>query len=443
MLGLIACKGPGKSCGEAWVVWWFLACFFDAEVVCTSITGDNLKANLWKELGLWYRLSPMLQKGFDFGAEKITQRERPETWWCFARSFPQDADKSQQANTLAGLHSKNVMYVGDEAGDYPDGVVAAAEGIFASKAEVAILVLGGNPTRNSGPMWRASRNPGGRWWVKRITGDPDDPGRAKRINVEWARAMILEHGREHPWVKINVLGEFPDVASDKLLGPDDVEKANRRAYHAREYEREPLIAGLDTARQGDDQTALCLRRGPICMPLRTWRVPDSMRMADILAGIFAEEKPRVIFIDTGGPSGFAILDRLRQLGYPAEGIDFGTDPVGDDPLAPLFANRRAEMHYKAAKWVKKMGSLPVDTELAQELIEPAFWMRVLGKQTKFLLEPKDAIKQRLSRSPDRADAFALTFAAPVAPPVPQGLAAPAMTVETDFDPWAVMAAGVS
>lgn len=427
MLALIACKGPGKSCGEAWVAWWFLYCFFDAEIVCTSITGDNLKANLWKELGLWYSMAPLLERTFEKFAEAIRHRERPDTWWCFARSFPQDADKTQQANTLAGLHSKNVMYIGDEAGDYPDGVVAAARGIFASKANVAILILGGNPTRTAGPLFAAAQNTFGLWWVKRITGDPDDPSRSRRIPIAWARAMIAEHGREHPWVMINVLGEFPTTQADKFLGPDDVARAQRRNPQQRDFEHEPVIIGIDTADGGADSTALCRRQGCVAFQLRTWRINDPMLLADQIAGVLIklDPPPDAIFIDLGGPSGHGVQSRLKQLGFKAIGIDFGGAPVGDDPMAPQFANRRAEMAYKASKWVQKEGSLPADDQLALEITEPVFWVREKNKKSVVMVEPKDEIKKRIGRSPDKGDAFWLTWAAPV---LPRGLAAARKTL---------------
>jgi phage terminase large subunit len=125
-VGMSACKGPGKSCVLAWTIWWFIYTREDAQVMCTSITGDNLKDNLWKELSVWYSKSPMLQRAFEVRGERIIHRERPKTWWVSARTWAQNADPTQQANTLAGFHGAHVMVVLDEMGDYPDGVVVAA-----------------------------------------------------------------------------------------------------------------------------------------------------------------------------------------------------------------------------------------------------------------------------------------------------------------------------
>jgi hypothetical protein len=59
--------------------------------------------------------------------------------------------------------------------------------------------------------------------------------------------MIEEHGREHPWVKINVLGEFPDVADRQAARARRRRALAGRGLHERGLNQEPLIIGIDTA----------------------------------------------------------------------------------------------------------------------------------------------------------------------------------------------------
>ena len=47
---------------------------------------------------------------------------------CSARTSPQNADKTQQANTLAGLHADYIMFVLDESGGMPLMRVRIREG---------------------------------------------------------------------------------------------------------------------------------------------------------------------------------------------------------------------------------------------------------------------------------------------------------------------------
>jgi hypothetical protein len=62
-----------------------------------------------------------------------------------------------------------------------------------------------------------------------------------------------------------------------------------------------------------------------------------------------------------------------------------------------------------ADWVKTGAQLPNVPELIDELCVPTYGF----KGDRLLLEDKDLIKERLGRSPDIADALALTFAHPV------------------------------
>jgi len=413
---LSACKGPGKSCVLAWCIWWILCTNKDAKGICTSITGDNLKDNLWTELAKWRAHSPILERAFEQTSERITSVDRPKTWWCSARSFAQQADKSQQANTLAGLHGNTVFVVLDEVGDYPDGVVTAAEGIFANVVFARVLVAG-NPTRVDGPLYRITTKDRKRWNVIHITGDPLDPMRSPRISLKWAQDQIDDWGRENPWVMINVLGLFPPTASDKLIGINHITMAQERNARPMEYTSDARIWGLDPARYGDDASALCRRQGVVCFRFHIWRSLDGVELATRVAHAIteateADAPPDALFVDVGGV-GSSAYDHLRLLGYGhlMHPCDFGSSP--DDER---FLNKRAEIWWRMAEWLKKApANLPIDPELVGELTGPSFKYASRGKQTKFILESKEDMRKRGIPSPNKADALAMTFSAPVAP----------------------------
>ena len=80
-------------------------------------------------------------------------------------------------------------------------------------------------------------------------------------------------------------------------------------------------------------------------------------------------------------------------------------------ITALHAARRS---YGApwVDWIRKGGALPPDT--SQELIAALTRTTYSFRGDRLLLEPKDQVKARLGYSPDDADAFALTFAQPVA-----------------------------
>ena len=102
------------------------------------------------------------------------------------------------------------------------------------------------------------------------------------------------------------------------------------------------------------------------------------------------------------------LDRLRQLGHDVIEVNFGGKAYD-----VRYVNKRAEMWFLMAEWVRAGGCIPNDDSLKLELATPTYKYDAANR---IQLESKDEIKKRLpdAGSPDIADALALTFAQPVA-----------------------------
>src|SRR5690606_8800789 len=77
-----------------------------------------------------------------------------------------------------------------------------------------------------------------------------------------------------------------------------------------------------------------------------------------------------------------------------------------------FQNRRAEMWWQLASWIKQGGCLPNMPDLLIDLTAPTFTHK--NAAGRLQLESKDDMRKRGLKSPDIADGYALTFAAPVA-----------------------------
>lgn len=405
-LALKACKGPGKTCLEAWLALGFLLTRENAEIIVTAVTKPNLKDNLWKELSLWHARAPLLQRLFDIRGERIVERDHPKTWWISARAYDQSADPAAQANTMAGLHAAHTLIVIDEVSECPDGLVVAAEGAHSVEGQEAKLVIAGNPTKTEGPLYRVCTDDRDRWWVMEITGDPEDPNRAPRISLDWAREQIASYGRDSNYVRTNVLGKFPLTASTKLLGPEAVAEAVLRSPKKSTWEWAPKVLGVDCARYGDDEISLFPRQGRVAFAPTVFREMGTMRLASEVALYIAKWGARVTFVDVGGVGG-GVFDRLEQLGVPnVIGVEFGAKALEDKK----YFNRRSEMWALMAEWVKDKGALPDDQVLRKELVGPNFDFDEHGR---LRLETKKQMKKRGLTSPNRADGLALTFAAPV------------------------------
>ena len=428
-LAMKACKGPGKSCVLAWCAWNFLATRPHPKIAATSISADNLSDGLWTEMAKWQNKSPFLKEAFQWTKTRIFARDHPETWWMSARSWSRSADSQQQSDTLAGLHADYLLFILDEAGGIPDGVMAAAEAGLATGIETKIL-MAGNPTHLEGPLYRATTRERHLWHVTEITGDPNDPKRSPRISIQWAKEQIEKYGADSPWVLVNVFGKFPPSSLNSLLGVDEVTAAMKRFYREPDYAKFAKILGVDVARQGDDRTVIFPRQGLVAFPPTIMRNADSDQIAGTVGAKWREWHADAAFFDSTGGWGWGAIDALRRMNRDPVGIEFSGKAMN-----PLYFNKRTEIHFELAKWVKSGGALPDLPELVAELTTPTYSYN----GDRMLLEPKDHIKDRLGRSPDLADALALTFSYPVEPAFTTGhdgldAAASRSRNKSDYDP---------
>lgn len=406
-LCLRACKGPGKTAVLAWLIWHFLDTRPHPRIVATSVTEENLRGNLWRELAKWQRTSPRLREQYEWTATRITRRGEKATWSAEARSWSRSADTTQQADTLAGVHEDHCLFVLDESGGIPQAVMATAEAALATGGDTKI-VQAGNPTTLDGPLYRACVTDRALWTVIEITGDPDDPQRSPRIDLDWARQQIATYGRDNPWVMVNVLGAFPPSSLNALLGPEEVEAAMRRSWPEDTYRWAQMRLGVDVARYGDDRTVLFPRQGRRAfLPIVMRHAKDSAVSTEIATAVLRAQQEHgagpIIMDATGGWAAGASDVLKASRARPVE-VQFHA-PAGN----PKYRNRRAELWFGMAEWVKGGGWLPQIPELVGELTTPTY---LFGGDGKFLLEPKDQVKARLGRSPDLADALALTFGVP-------------------------------
>jgi phage terminase large subunit len=404
-----ACTGPGKSATLAWMGWHRLACFAakgeHPKGAALSITSDNLKDNLWAELSKWQQRSPFLKAYFTWTKEKIYANDHPETWFLSARSFAKDANAEAIGRALSGLHSQFPFILLDETGDMPGAVGRAAAQIFTGSPKDAAIIQAGNPTSTQGLLYESCTKASESWEIITITADPDDPKRTPRVSVEHAREMIKTYGRDNPWVMATILGLFPPTGFNALLGPDDVDAAFARHYNLDELQSAPIVLGGDVARQGDDSSAIARRQGRQSFAIRTMRIPDTMVLAQQFIMEMQKYKADGMLVDETGGYGAGVIDAMRQMGHDVIGVQFG-GRASDY----RYFNKRSEMYFELAKWVKNGGALVEDRELKEELCATTF----VYQGDKFRIVEKELIKDQIGRSPDRADALALTFAMPIA-----------------------------
>ena len=408
-IALQACAGPGKSAVLSWCGWNFLSCYGDKgehpKGAAVSITADNLKDNLWPEFAKWRERSDYLKRAFTWTKERIFANDHPETWFISARSWSKTANAEEQGRVLSGLHSPYVLHLLDESGDIPPAVLRTAEQAL-SNCKWGKIIQAGNPTSLTGILHEAVTTLRHKWYPIRITGDPDDPNRSSRIDLEWAKEQIKNYGRDNPWVMAYVLGQFPPASINCLIGPDEVAAAMQREIGKGMYDWSQKRLGVDAARFGDDPWILFPRQGLKAeMPIEM-RNP---RTEEVIARIVAKKIEwggDVEFIDGTGGFGSGVIDGLRTAGHKPVEVHFSSKPVD-----PRYANKRSEMLWETVQWIKRGGCLPNDSVLAKEMTTPTYTF----KNGKLWVEEKAQIKKRLGFSPNRFDGLGLTFGLPDRP----------------------------
>lgn len=260
--------------------------------------------------------------------------------------------------------------------------------------------------------------------------EPDDSGVSEQdyadmygLSLEqmaWRRAKIAElrspakFRQEYPATPSEA---FIASSAESFIAPHLVMRARKRANIGGFG---PLIIGADPAGTGGDRFAVARRRGAKVETVE-WRDKiDTVAAAQWLRSIVIEEKPEVLFVDAGG-IGNGVISILRSWPETAKvvrAVNFGgtSEFKNAKPKVPGPKNRRAEMWDRMRQWLEleEGVSLPDMDVLSSDITAPKIKPTLTND---LLLESKDEMRKRGVRSPDLADAIALTFASMLYVPV--------------------------
>lgn len=414
--------GIGKSTLVAWLILWALSTLKDAKGVVTANTEKQLKTKTWSELGRWFRLCWFAGTLFNLELSAIFSRlpKHALTW-----RVDQIAWSEKNTEAFAGLHNKGkrVLLVFDEASAIPDVIWEVSEGALTDEKTQIIWAVFGNPTRNTGRFKDCFTGAHAKRWKTRQI----DSRSCQFTNKEQIQQWADDYGEESDFFKVRVRGAFPAMSAKQFISVKDVDAALGRHLREDQYGFAPKILSVDPAWEGDDELVIGLRQGLAFSILRTIPKNDNdIQIANIVANLEDEHAVDAVFIDAGYGTG--IVSAGRTLGrnwvlvwFAGESADAGC------------VNKRAEMWKLMRDWLKAGGAIPNDSVLYNDLIGPE---TVASFDGKIQIEPKDAMKKRGLRSPNRADCLAISFAYPVSAKRVRGRA-PAFAV-TEYDVMAEM-----
>ena len=385
--------GVGKTSCLSWLALWWIATHYHAKVVVTAPTSAQLQDALLPETKAWLKQAPReYREMFNVKADRIELAADPERNFISAKT-----SRAEQPDALQGVHADHVLLICDEASGVPEQVYEAAGGSMS--AHHATMVLAGNPVRSSGYFYDTFHKMSDRWDTFHVSCED-----TKRVSQEYIEECQVRYGEESNVYRVRVLGEFPRGDDDTVIPQELITEAINRDVEPTQFGS--VVWGVDVARFGSDASALCKRKGnAITEPVRLWRNLDTMQLTGAIKAEYdsTEERPTEIFVDAIG-LGAGVVDRLRELGLPAFGINVSESPA----MGTQYMNLRSELWYKAKAWLEGRDvRLPRDATLKTELATVRYNYTSSGRVK---IESKAELKKRGVASPDSADAFVLTFA---------------------------------
>jgi phage terminase large subunit len=413
-----AAHGVGKTTTEAWLVLYFVLFHRDLKVPVTANSQDQLRDVLWAEIAKWHRELPsFLRDMIEVTAERVTVKADPEGSFAVARTA-----RPEKPEALQGFHAGTLAFFADEASGIEDVVYEVASGTLSS--DDVWMFMFANPTRTTGYFHRSHHQNRDRWNVYHVPSHA-----AVRVSPNYAKDMAAEYGDASNVYRVRVLGEFPLSDDNSVISLGLVEAAIDRDVSPNEM---AVVWGLDVARFGDDTTALAKRRGNVLTePVREWKKIDLMQTVGNIMEEYSltplEKRPSAINVDVIG-LGAGVVDRLRELGLPVRGVNVG-EAAATSP--ERFMRLRDELWWKARDWFDSRAvTMPKDDALVAELVGPTYKLESSGK---LKVEGKDDMKKRGIKSPNKADAFCLTFAGGDF----SNAVVRRVTAVSDYDPFAV------
>ena len=400
-ISIRSCHGVGKTAVAAWLVWIMLLTRYPQRTVATAPGAPQLEGALIPEVKLWgKKLSPLLLDLFEIKAKGIYLRTNPESSYFEART-----SRADNPEALQGVHSDNVLLIGDEASGIPEAVYEAAIGSMSGENATTLLI--GNPVRTSGLFFDTHHKLKDMWHTVKV-GHTDSP----RVTDDFVEDVRRRYGERSNAFRVRALGEFPLTDDDTVISWESVELARER--EVQDSPNAERVWGLDVARFGSDSCSLAERTKRKGQILDVWEGMDLMVTCGKVKVRWDETpeslRPYVILIDVIGMGG-GVVDRLQELGLPVRGVNVGETAAMNE----RFDRARSELWWMCRDWLgandvhlaKDDDRDGFNERLARELVVPKYKPTSAGK---ILVEPKSATKKVLGSSPDVADSFVLTFA---------------------------------
>lgn len=399
LMAMASGHGTGKSAMGAWLAWWILSTRPGSIGTVTAGSYTQLESRTWAAIQ-WWGKHCITAHWFEIRADRIFSITDREGWKLVAQT-----SKPENAQSFAGQHARTSTswYLFDEASEIDDEIWKTAYGGLTDGEPM--LFAWGQLVRNTGAFYNVCcGSESARWNTRRV-----DSRTSRFTNQALIAQWSADYGEESDYFRVRVLGMPPAASELQYIDRKRVDEARKRIQVP--FPDEPLIAGFDVSGGGKAWNVIRFRQGlsmRVKEPIRIAgeKDPDRSMRVGICAELLADQRPghrlAAMFVDAA--FGAPIVERLRHMGFTnVFEVNFGSE----SPDERHYANLRAYMYGKLKEWLL-LGSIPDDDNLCSQLCLPGYHMRT--GSSKLVIESKADLQKRGEKSPDDADAAALTFA---------------------------------
>jgi hypothetical protein len=398
-----------KSYTVARAALWFLYTHYPATVVTTAPSTVQVEEILWREINAAHSNARIklggepTKTGIDMQAWARKQgfKSGSEKWYAIGFATKPDTAE-QNATRFQGFHNHNVLLIFDEAAGIHKKIWEAADKLLTTENQKLCVI--GNPTMSKGDFVDCFKDSRFNKITVSVYDSPNYiagkeviPGLSGRPFVEFVKA---KYGENSNYFKAMVTGEIPDEDIDSLIPISWIERAEGRVVeYPFKYKKRFVV--WDVADGGDDLHVI-----------KAWDNTTEIDSIEIRGKKVEEVEPYVwrlvrkidgnaIIVDTDG-IGRVAVGLLEQSAKDVKIIPFegSSREVKDENM---FYNRRHEAHWKMRDMFERdMISISKIPEQREELAS----IKLVDHSKGFIaIEKKKDLKERLGRSPDRADAI--------------------------------------
>ena len=394
-ISVVAGHGIGKDMICSLIIIWFLFCHYQAQVGATAPTSELLHDVLWKEISVWMSKMPKeIQSLFEWQSGYIRVTEEGEKWFARARTARKEAPEA-----IAGLHGEYVFILADEASGIPDEIFRSAEGSMTGPMILVMMI--GNGIRNYGYFYDSHHDDKEHWTIFSFSSE-DSPV----VEDGYIERMEAKYGRESDEFNIRVSGGFPasEQMDDQGWVPLVTDEQIHMSGNSIAFSPGRKVLAIDPSGEGDDLTTWVLRDNFFARVIASEAMSNSKEIAFKTLELIKEFNvdPHDVIIDNFGVGAnvkgeILLLDQRVNV----RAMNWGEEARDED----VYLNKRAECCFRAREWFLKGGMIHGE-ELKRDIVSYTYRNNLSGKR-QIINKPK--LKKRLGRSPDRGDAFFMTF----------------------------------